>query len=100
MGYRGATTDTPKGRRMLAYVESVQGPKFLGPCAWPGCRGAWEQVDHITPRALGGSDENENLQGLCEFHNKAKGDGRAHHFTPRAPAVDDGGGRVSRAWLS
>jgi 5-methylcytosine-specific restriction protein A len=29
-------------------------------------------VDHVTPRANGGSDDERNLQPLCSFHHKQK----------------------------
>jgi 5-methylcytosine-specific restriction endonuclease McrA len=98
--YRGATADSIKGRAMLAAVESSQGPKGEGPCAWPGCRSAWEQVDHIVPRALGGGDEPENLQGLCQAHNAAKGDGRPYRWVGPMPAPAAAAGTTSREWLS
>ena len=30
------------------------------------------EVDHIVPRRLGGTDEVENLQGLCKRHHSQK----------------------------
>lgn len=30
-------------------------------------------VDHITPKAAGGTDDRENLTTLCRKHNSAKG---------------------------
>lgn len=83
---------------MLAAVESLQGPRGEGPCNWPGCSSAWDQVDHIVPRILGGGDEPENLQGLCQAHNAAKGDGRP--YLHGAPAPGTAAGTTSRAWLS
>lgn len=95
MTYQGARADRPAGRRMIAAVESTQGPRGEGRCAWPGCPEAWVQVDHVLARANGGGDEPENLQGLCAYHNAAKGDGSQ---TPkRAPA--GGLGEPSRRWI-
>lgn len=31
-------------------------------------------VDHRTPKAMGGSDDDENLRVLCSMHNLSKGD--------------------------
>lgn len=95
-GYRGATRDSIEGRRMLAVVEELQGPKGIGCCAWPGCGEPWEQVDHILARARGGGHEAENLQGLCAYHNNAKGDGTGRPRRTSGPVA----GTVSRAWLS
>lgn len=30
------------------------------------------QVDHIHPASLGGTDDDDNLQLLCGFHNRLK----------------------------
>lgn len=30
-------------------------------------------IDHIVPRGHGGTDEEDNLQTLCEYHNRRKG---------------------------
>ena len=103
MSYRGATRDSIAGRRMLAAVESVQGPKGEGRCAWTGCDQAWDQVDHVIARALGGGDEPDNLQGLCAFHNASKGDGTTRQRpagSSSAAPVADGTGQASRVWLS
>ena len=77
---------------MLAAVERVQGPRGEGPCHWPGCPSVWQQVDHITPRNRGGTDDPENLQGLCAFHNAQKGDGS------KRPTAVAGAGTTSRVW--
>jgi 5-methylcytosine-specific restriction protein A len=34
---------------------------------------AASQVDHIVPKAQGGTDEVGNLQGACDYCNAAKG---------------------------
>jgi 5-methylcytosine-specific restriction endonuclease McrA len=99
MSYRGATRDTYRGRAMLAAVESRQGPRGVGSCAWPGCSDPWEQVDHILARALGGTDAPANLQGLCQTHNAAKGDGTQRGHPRPAPRIGDPG-ECSRRWLT
>lgn len=96
MAYRGATRDSVAGRRMLAGVEATQGPRGEGRCNWPGCVEAWTQVDHILARAMGGGDESENLQGLCGYHNAAKGDGTQQ--PRRAPGAE--AGQPSRRWFA
>lgn len=49
--------------------------------AWPGLCPGWQRpahpsddltVDHIIPKALGGTDARENLQVLCRPCNSAK----------------------------
>ena len=37
-----------------------------------GCLIAGTEVDHIVPRAVGGSDTAENLQLLCQWHHRQK----------------------------
>lgn len=43
------------------------------PCAYCGKRGG--SLDHITPRALGGSDDWDNLTSACGRCNGRKSDG-------------------------
>ena len=48
-------------------------------CRAPGCIHPSTDVDHIVPKALGGSDDDDNLQGLCKTcHSRktAREDGR------------------------
>jgi len=40
--------------------------------AWGGCGQASTDVAHITPRQEGGSEEFENLRGLCHAHHSAE----------------------------
>lgn len=45
-------------------------------CSYCGARpkdGAWLEVDHIVPRAAGGSDEPDNLTAACQACNNGKG---------------------------
>lgn len=37
------------------------------------CLGPSEEVDHITPKAMGGTDDRSNLRAVCRFHNRSKG---------------------------
>lgn len=41
-------------------------------CRWPGCPEAASDVDHIVPRSEGGTDDEDNLQGLCKHHHGIK----------------------------
>lgn len=41
-------------------------------CMVPGCGKPSKHADHIVPRRHGGSDELDNLQGLCHSHHSAK----------------------------
>ena len=41
-------------------------------CRQPGCNELSTDVDHIVPRAEGGTDSMSNLQGLCHAHHSAK----------------------------
>ncbi|MGC3996603.1 MAG: HNH endonuclease signature motif containing protein [Anaeromyxobacter sp.] len=40
-----------------------------GRCQVPGCSHASAHAHHIVPRSQGGSDDPENLVGLCSFHH-------------------------------
>jgi 5-methylcytosine-specific restriction protein A len=41
-------------------------------CQWPGCMQPISDVDHIKPKADGGDDSMDNLQGLCRPHHSVK----------------------------
>jgi 5-methylcytosine-specific restriction endonuclease McrA len=99
--YHGATADRKSGRRMLAVVAARQGRKGEGLCNWPGCSALWEEVDHVVPRSIAPelTDDPENWQGLCRYHNRAKGDGSPWNVPAGAgPAPSEPG--PSREWLS
>lgn len=59
--------------------------KQQGDC--PGCKRHYPakdfHVDHIVPRADGGSDELDNLQLLCGHCNSTKGTGTMHDLRHR-----------------
>jgi 5-methylcytosine-specific restriction endonuclease McrA len=42
-------------------------------CGTPGDANNPLSVDHIVPKAAGGSDDPRNLGPLCRRHNSAKG---------------------------
>lgn len=44
-----------------------------GICEEPSCNAQATHVDHIYPKALGGTDDLDNLQALCGPHNLRKG---------------------------
>ena len=52
-------------------------------CVLCGCR-TFLSIDHIIPKAMGGTDALDNLQVLCEDCNLFKGDGYygTRRFTP------------------
>lgn len=41
-------------------------------CKRAGCEERATDVDHIIPLWMGGSNRDENLEGLCPAHHKAK----------------------------
>jgi 5-methylcytosine-specific restriction protein A len=41
-------------------------------CMVDQCYARASDVDHILPRALGGTDDQRNLQALCSMHHKRK----------------------------
>jgi 5-methylcytosine-specific restriction protein A len=49
-------------------------------------RAASTEVDHITPKALDGTDDEANLQGLCESCHRQKTQ-RETHGLPLKPGT-------------
>lgn len=41
-------------------------------CVIPGCNELATQLDHIVPIAEGGTDDWDNLQGMCRRHHGVK----------------------------
>ena len=52
-------------------------------CQVEGCTQVATKVDHIVRRSNGGTDELENLQGLCKPHNSGKTAHKDGRWTPR-----------------
>lgn len=65
---RGSTRDW---RARREWVRKEHGP-WCRLCLGAGLHRFWVQVDHIVPVAEGGTDDYENLQGLCAAHHRAK----------------------------
>ena len=68
-----AGTEMPSGRRWMATRERVALAHNYS-CA--GCGAVWipfrDQIDHKVPRAEGGSNDDSNLQPLCDKCHKEK----------------------------
>jgi 5-methylcytosine-specific restriction protein A len=43
-----------------------------GICAVEGCVELCSELDHVLNLARGGSDDRDNLQGLCAAHHREK----------------------------
>ena len=54
--------------------------KFERKCVYCGAKGVPLQVEHVVPRALGGTDRVSNLALACEACNQAKGKQRIEDF--------------------
>lgn len=57
-------------RRMRGYV--LAGEPLCRPCKQAGRTTAATEVDHITPKAQGGTDEIANLQPICRACHRTK----------------------------
>lgn len=61
---------TKAGTRVLVIREANAECTFKDPKTGKVCGSRFQvQVDHITPKALGGDDEAKNLRLLCRQHN-------------------------------
>lgn len=61
--------------------------KFNRACAYCGAKQVPLQVEHVTPRALGGTDRISNLTLACGPCNLAKGKQRIEDFLSAKPAL-------------
>lgn len=62
-----------KGRRLQRIRRLVrQRQPVCKHCLEQGKYVAWDELDHIKPLERGGTDELDNLQGLCSYHHKEK----------------------------
>lgn len=69
------------------------------PCLQQGRIEQAKQVDHIVPKALGGTDDDDNLQAICEPCHKSKTAAESAQVR-RGSGVDGvggGGGQMSGA---
>lgn len=63
------------------------------PCRRAGAVKQGTEVDHVVPRAKGGSEDDDNLQTICSDCHKAKtltDEGRSLRPTVAADGVPDG----------
>ncbi len=71
------------GYELRAYMMQ----KWSRTCAYCGKSKCPLQLDHIVPRAKGGSNRASNLTLACESCNKAKGDQDVREFLKKKPEV-------------
>jgi 5-methylcytosine-specific restriction protein A len=71
--HRGTTTALGYGAawRRLRLLVLTEEP-WCRECQKHGRRMLATEVDHITPRRLGGTNDRTNLQSLCSSHHSAK----------------------------
>ena len=71
-------------------------------CKEPGCNRPSKEVDHIVPRGESGSEDDDNLQGLCKPHHSAKTAREGRRWGQRPAAAAGGRGVQSlerrRGW--
>lgn len=46
--------------------------KYGHKCLYPGCERTDVTMDHVVPLSQGGTHSADNVQPLCEYHNKSK----------------------------
>lgn len=73
----GGTTAKSRKRNWMLRDRAIQTYGILSArdgfrCRVPGCRNENLEIDHIIPRARGGTDDLDNLQLLCADHNTRK----------------------------
>lgn len=79
----GAQTNYGKGRggrpwRRLRDAVLKRDEHLCQPCKAAGGLTLATQVDHIVPKARGGTDAMENLQGICAACHAVKSQREAH----------------------
>lgn len=107
-------------RRLRLWVLNRDGWRCQAPGAIPAASGSWaalyapgswnrrtddngagvalvcgdyaDHADHVTPRALGGSDDPANVRASCARHNLARGS----RLDTSTTSTDDNSGRPSR----
>lgn len=62
---RGSQAVKQRRRRLADHPVCVY-------CDREGITKATEELDHIIPLSQGGSDDDDNIQGLCKFHHRIK----------------------------
>ena len=72
---------TLAGYEVRAYLLEKWGRK----CAYCGAAGTPLQIDHVRPKARGGSDRVSNLTLACPSCNRAKGSRTVESFLARRP---------------
>lgn len=61
------------GDRLRKIREMVRAEQPLCPeCQRAGQVRGWDELDHIVPLHLGGTDDRANLVGLCRLHHDRK----------------------------
>lgn len=68
---RTATTAWRKLRRQILERDGYR-------CAVVGCTQRANEVDHIRPHSLGGTDDPINLTSICRYHHARKSAAEGH----------------------
>lgn len=57
---------------MAARARRLKAHPFCVECARDGIQRLTDEIDHVHSLALGGTDTDDNVQGLCSFHHAVK----------------------------
>lgn len=74
-------TKRPTGNSLYALMKSysLNHPRICAECKRKGLVSYGDELDHIMPLHLGGSNAEQNLEWLCREHHLEKSKSEAHN---------------------
>lgn len=88
-----------RDRRPKTRARRLKKSPLCVECLKLGITKATEEIDHIIPLEQGGPDTDENTQGLCVEHNRAKRNRESYgHVSYGEDGWPEEGGLKSLGW--